>query len=175
MYQNNPGMPYSYQAYQPQSMTNGYNTFPQTTRPYQQLNQQVPSVPQIPQQNQQPNGQAAGLMGRVVDNENDIVYAEIPQDNSIAYFPKRDLTCIYAKQVGQNGVTTTVRYVPEQSEQNQETATDESNVQNMLNNILNRLDDIESMVKQNRKPHYNNRYKKNQNGSNYRKQGVEND
>lgn len=171
MYPNNSAMPYSYQPYQPQA--NGYNTFPQTTRPYQQV-PQVPMVPTVPQQNQQPNEQPAGLLGRIVNSEDDIVYAEIPQNGSIAYFPSSDLTCIYAKQVGQNGVTTTIRYVPEQPKQNQETSTDEFNVQNALTNIFDQLDDIKSMVRQNKKPYRNKTYKKNQNGSNYHKEGVNN-
>lgn len=115
-----------------------------------------------------------GLVGRVVDNENDIVYAEIPQDGVIAYFPSRDLSCIFAKQVGQNGVATTIRYVPEQIKETEQVTYDEANVMNLLSNVLSELDDIKGMVRKQYRPHHK-PYKKNQNGSRYNKEGVTNE
>ena len=75
---------------------------------YQQSLQQQPM-----QMNQQPMPQQiAGINGRIVQAVETINPNEVPMDGSVAFFPKQDLTEIYAKQWGADGSIKTVVYKP---------------------------------------------------------------
>ena len=108
----------------------------------------------------------AGLKGRMINREEEITAGEIPMDNTLSLFPLNDYSCIYAKQWQPNGTITTVKYVPE-------VVKPESQPQQTVDNeIIERLDTIESMLRQQRrspKP----TYRKNQNGINHHKKEVE--
>ncbi len=99
--------------YQPQMMTYtpGYNTYPYN--PMQRFQeQQLPQQPvqQVPQQQ---NLQIqAGINGRMVAAVEQIAANDVPMDGSVAFFPKQDLTEIYAKQWGADGSIKTVVYKP---------------------------------------------------------------
>ena len=99
--------------YQPQMMTYtpGYN--PYQYNPVQRFQeQQLPQQPvqQIPQQQ---NLQIqAGINGRMVAAVEQIAANDVPMDGSVAFFPKQDLTEIYAKQWGADGSIKTVVYKP---------------------------------------------------------------
>ena len=99
--------------YQPQMMTYtpGYNAYPYS--PMQRFQeQQLPQQPvqQVPQQQ---NLQIqAGINGRMVAAVEQIAANDVPMDGSVAFFPKQDLTEIYAKQWGADGSIKTVVYKP---------------------------------------------------------------
>ena len=99
--------------YQPQMMTYtpGYN--PYQYNPVQRFQeQQLPQQPvqQVPQQQ---NLQIqAGINGRMVAAVEQIAANDVPMDGSVAFFPKQDLTEIYAKQWGADGSIKTVVYKP---------------------------------------------------------------
>lgn len=99
--------------YQPQMMTYtpGYNAYPYN--PMQRFQeQQLPQQPvqQIPQQQ---NLQIqTGINGRMVAAVEQIAANDVPMDGSVAFFPKQDLTEIYAKQWGADGSIKTVVYKP---------------------------------------------------------------
>lgn len=99
--------------YQPQMMTYtpGYNAYPYN--PMQRFQeQQLPQQPvqQVPQQQ---NLQIqAGINGRMVATVEQIAANDVPMDGSVAFFPKQDLTEIYAKQWGADGSIKTVVYKP---------------------------------------------------------------
>ena len=99
--------------YQPQMMTYtpGYNAYPYN--PMQRFQeQQLPQQPvqQVPQQQ---NLQIqAGINGRMVAAVEQIAANDVPMDGSVAFFPKQDLTEIYAKQWGADGSIKTVVYKP---------------------------------------------------------------
>ena len=99
--------------YQPQMMTYtpGYNAYPYN--PMQRFQeQQLPQQPvqQVPQQQ---NLQIqAGINGRIVATVEQIAANDVPMDGSVAFFPKQDLTEIYAKQWGADGSIKTVVYKP---------------------------------------------------------------
>ena len=91
--------------YQPQMMTYtpGYNAYPYN--PMQRFQEQ-----QLPQQQ---NLQIqAGINGRMVAAVEQIAANDVPMDGSVAFFPKQDLTEIYAKQWGADGSIKTVVYKP---------------------------------------------------------------
>ena len=99
--------------YQPQMMnyTPSYN--PYQYNPVQRFQeQQLPQQPvqQVPQQQ---NLQIqAGINGRMVAAVEQIAANDVPMDGSVAFFPKQDLTEIYAKQWGADGSIKTVVYKP---------------------------------------------------------------
>ena len=99
--------------YQPQMMTYtpGYN--PYQYNPVQRFQeQQLPQQPvqQVPQQ--QNLQTQAGINGRMVAAVEQIAANDVPMDGSVAFFPKQDLTEIYAKQWGADGSIKTVVYKP---------------------------------------------------------------
>ncbi len=99
--------------YQQQMMTYtpGYNAYPYN--PMQRFQeQQLPQQP-VQQMPQQQNLQIqAGINGRMVAAVEQIAANDVPMDGSVAFFPKQDLTEIYAKQWGADGSIKTVVYKP---------------------------------------------------------------
>ena len=96
---------------QQMTYTPGYNAYPYN--PMQRFQeQQLPQQPvqQVPQQQ---NLQIqAGINGRMVAAVEQIAANDVPMDGSVAFFPKQDLTEIYAKQWGADGSIKTVVYKP---------------------------------------------------------------
>lgn len=100
-------------------MINPYQqmTYPQFNSPYmertnymQQYQQNLQPVQQqsVPVQTQQP----MGIAGRTVQSVEQITANEVPMDGSLAFFPKQDMTEIYAKQWNADGTIKTVIYRP---------------------------------------------------------------
>lgn len=75
---------------------------------YQQSLQQQPM-----QMNQQSMPQQiAGINGRIVQAVENINANEVPMDGSVAFFPKQDLTEIYAKSWNADGTIRTLTFKP---------------------------------------------------------------
>ena len=75
---------------------------------YQQSLQQQPM-----QMNQQVMPQQiAGINGRIVQAVENINANEVPMDGSVAFFPKQDLTEIYAKSWNADGTIRTLTFKP---------------------------------------------------------------
>ena len=75
---------------------------------YQQSLQQQPM-----QMNQQPMPQQmVGINGRIVQAVETINPNEVPMDGSVAFFPKQDLTEIYAKSWNADGTIRTLTFKP---------------------------------------------------------------
>lgn len=100
-------------------MINPYQqmTYPQINNPYmermnymQQYQQNLQPVQQqsVPVQPQQ----TMGIAGRTVQSVEQITANEVPMDGSLAFFPKQDMTEIYAKQWNADGTIKTVIYRP---------------------------------------------------------------
>ena len=117
--------------YQQQMMTYtpGYNAYPYN--PMQRFQeQQLPQQPvqQVPQQQ---NLQIqAGINGRMVAAVEQIAANDVPMDGSVAFFPKQDLTEIYAKQWGADGSIKTVVYKPYTEPKDNQTVNSMANVEN---------------------------------------------
>lgn len=85
-----------YQSYQP-----AYNPM-QNIQRFQQ--------PQQPEQIQQ------GIFGKVVQSQDMIVANDVPMNGSVAFFPKSDLSEIYAKQWSADGTISTMVFKPTQND-----------------------------------------------------------
>lgn len=51
------------------------------------------------------------IVGRMVNQVNDIRPNEVPNDGSIAVFPQSDLSCVYVKYLKADGLIATAKYV----------------------------------------------------------------
>ena len=100
-------------------MINPYQqmSYPQFNSPYmermnytQQYQQNLQPVQQqsVPVQSQQP----MGITGRTVQSVEQLTANEVPMDGSLAFFPRQDMTEIYAKQWNADGTIKTVIYRP---------------------------------------------------------------
>ena len=148
--------------YQPQMMTYtlGYNAYPYN--PMQRFQeQQLPQQPvqQVPQQQ---NLQIqAGINGRMVAAVEQIAANDVPMDGSVAFFPKQDLTEIYAKQWGADGSIKTVVYKPYTEPKNSQGIKNTENVENLkidlsdestavfmqkFDEIFNKFDELENKM-----------------------------
>lgn len=125
---------------------NPYSSMPNpfAQQPYGQVQPpQMPHLNSLQQTRQQavPTIQNGSLYGRVVGDLNDIVPDDVPRDGSIGLYPIQDYSCIFAKQWNNDGSISTLKFVPEVEPQQEQTK------QVDISAILNRLDDIETLVK----------------------------
>lgn len=125
-----------------------------------------------PQPAPQPLPLTKPLIGRVVGSPDEILMNDVPQDNTIALFPMEDYSCILAKQWSKNGSgIDTIRYVPDLETQPQ---ADDSGV--TLTQIMDKMNNIESMINQltQRQPkNYHNKQKNYQNNRNSKQENQE--
>lgn len=87
----------------------GYNS----VNPYQYQTQQYSYF-------QPTQGQAPTLKGRVINCENDITPQEVAMDGSISYFPQANNQVIFAKQWNSDGTISTVKYILDQQQPQEE-------------------------------------------------------
>lgn len=125
----------------PSGMLFGNTMPPQYTPQFQTMPNQQPMFTQ-PVRNVIP--------GKMVGNYEEITVADVPQDGSLALFPKSDGSCVFGKVWNGNGTITDIRYVPEavvpakeeKKEEQPAAATDVSASQVTLDDIVARLDDV---------------------------------
>lgn len=99
------------------------------------------------------------IIGKFVDSETDIAPVEVPNDGkNVGIFVQRDAQRIYMKQVGGDGLIHGYTYVLEQ--QTPAAEPEGPTINDILNDISNRLDGIEKSLAKQRKP-YNPNYKRN--------------
>lgn len=133
--------------------TNGFNgfygpygqtiTIPSYPAPYQgNPNSYTPFQPTTAQQQIQPQPQIVQISGRMVNSADDILPNEVQMDGRNYYFPSFDGSCIYVKTWNKNGKLDMVKYVPDTVEQ----APKESQLELMLNSIIERLSKIEKSL-----------------------------
>ena len=68
------------------------------------------------QQQQQPEQMQQGIFGKVVQSQDSIVANDVPMNGSVAFFPKSDLSEIYAKQWSADGTISTMVFKPVQND-----------------------------------------------------------
>lgn len=151
--------------------------YPNNTMPPQNYYTPQPAYPVVtPQatlpanaaytQQQQPKPQAnqlKPLSGRIVSSDTEITPNEVVMDGSVSFFPQADYSCIFAKQWGQDGTIQTVRYIPDVPKPDDIPETEKEDISASIGAILNRLDNIEGLIKKNNKPYYNKNRKPYQN------------
>lgn len=97
-----------YQMPQVNSYAPQYQTYQQAYNPMQNI--QRFQQPQQPEQTQQ------GIFGKVVQSQDSIVANDVPMNGSVAFFPKSDLSEIYAKQWSADGTISTMVFKPIQND-----------------------------------------------------------
>lgn len=134
-------MQMNYNPYQQQQQPMNYN--PVFTN-YPQMTQNIPQrIQQEPQ-----------IMGKIVQNAEMITANDVPLNGSVAFFPKQDLSEIYAKSWTADGVIRTMKFKPIQNEEvNSSTKSTESQIgailnvtdglEKTLNEIVSKIDNLE--------------------------------
>ena len=80
--------------------------------PQYQTYQQAYNTMQNIQRFQQPEQMQQGIFGKVVQSQDSIVANDVPMNGSVAFFPKSDLSEIYAKQWSADGTISTMVFKP---------------------------------------------------------------
>lgn len=136
-------MQMNYNPYQQQQQPMNYNP---VFANYPQMAQNIP-------QRIQPEPQ--GIMGKIVQNAEMITANDVPLNGSVAFFPKQDLSEIYAKSWTADGVIRTMTFKPAQNEEvsNSPTESTESQIgailnvtdglEKTLNEIVSKIDNLE--------------------------------
>lgn len=108
------------------------------------------------------------IPGRVVNNPNEIMPKEVPMDGNIALFPTGDLSRIYLKAWGSDGLIRTIPFIQEPEMTQQEGPSPEEQFRSEVFDRLSNIEDILNRKFTYKKPNYNNN-RKNQNRSNFAK------
>lgn len=83
---------------------------------YQQYQQAYNPMQNIQRFQQQPEQIQQGIFGKVVQSQDSIVANDVPMNGSVAFFPKSDLSEIYAKQWSADGTISTMVFKPIQND-----------------------------------------------------------
>ena len=94
-----------YQIPQANNYMPQYQTYQQAYNPMQNM-----------QRFQQPEQMQQGIFGKVVQSQDSIVANDVPMNGSVAFFPKSDLSEIYAKQWSADGTISTMVFKPVQND-----------------------------------------------------------
>ena len=97
-----------YQISQTNSYVPQYQSYQQAYNPMQNIHRF-----QQPQQFEQ---MQQGIFGKVVQSQDSIVANDVPMNGSVAFFPKSDLSEIYAKQWSADGTISTMVFKPIQND-----------------------------------------------------------
>ena len=98
----------------PYQMPQANNYMPQY-QTYQQAYNPMQNIQRF-QQPQQPEQMQQGIFGKVVQSQDSIVANDVPMNGSVAFFPKSDLSEIYAKQWSADGTISTMVFKPVQND-----------------------------------------------------------
>ena len=97
-----------YQISQTNSYVPQYQSYQQAYNPMQNI--------QRFQQPQQFEQMQQGIFGKVVQSQDSIVANDVPMNGAVAFFPKSDLSEIYAKQWSADGTISTMVFKPIQND-----------------------------------------------------------
>lgn len=87
------------------------NSYAPQYQQYQQAYNPMQNIQRF-QQQQQPEQIQQGIFGKVVQSQDSIVANDVPMNGSVAFFPKSDLSEIYAKQWSADGTISTMVFKP---------------------------------------------------------------
>lgn len=91
------------------------NSYAPQYQQYQQAYNPMQNIQRF-QQPQQPEQIQQGIFGKVVQSQDSIVANDVPMNGSVAFFPKSDLSEIYAKQWSADGTISTMVFKPIQND-----------------------------------------------------------
>lgn len=129
------------------------NYFQQTT-PIPQMNYGYNVYPRMPQMTvpeiQQPIG---NISGKIVQTVEQITADDVPMNGSVAFFPKQDMSEIYAKSWGADGMIRTIVFKPTESASPNNLSPKEEKMKFDLSDeatdlFLNKFDELSDKIEQ---------------------------
>ena len=124
-------------------MQMNYNPYQQQQQPIN-YNPVFTNYPQIAQNIPQRIQTEPQIMGKIVQNAEMITANDVPLNGSVAFFPKQDLSEIYAKSWTSDGVIRTMTFKPIQNEEVSNLSTESTESQ--IGAILNVTDGLEKTL-----------------------------
>jgi len=98
---------------------------------------QYPYYNPYPNYGYQPTVQPS-LMGRIVNNINEVMPNEVPANGTMAVFPDLGANVVYVKRMQQDGTIQTLKYVAEQPSESTKT----TDVTTIINERFDRLEKL---------------------------------
>lgn len=86
--------------------------YPQYYNPLAQVQNRAIDYQQNTPNNYQQNQIVQGINGKIIAEMSQITANDVPMDGSVAFFPKQDLSEVYAKSWNADGTIRTVTYKP---------------------------------------------------------------
>ena len=132
-----------YQISQTNSYVPQYQSYQQAYNPMQNI--------QRFQQPQQFEQMQQGIFGKVVQSQDSIVANDVPMNGSVAFFPKSDLSEIYAKQWSADGTISTMVFKPIQNDNPNKLSQDTEKLKIGLSDevtevFMKRFDELEKQI-----------------------------
>ena len=132
-----------YQISQTNSYVPQYQSYQQAYNPMQNI--------QRFQQPQQFEQMQQGIFGKVVQSQDSIVANDVPMNGSVAFFPKSDLSEIYAKQWSADGTISTMVFKPIQNDNPNKLSQDTEKLKIGLSDevtqvFMKRFDELEKRI-----------------------------
>lgn len=127
--------------------------YPQYYNPLAQVqNRSIDYQQNIPNSYQQ-NQVVQGINGKIITEMSQITANDVPMDGSVAFFPKQDLSEVYAKSWNADGTIRTVTYKPVLDNEPKNVPTDTEKLKCELSDeategIMNKFDEISDRLGQ---------------------------
>lgn len=127
--------------------------YPQYYNPLAQVqNRAIDYQQNIPNSYQQ-NQVVQGINGKIITEMSQITANDVPMDGSVAFFPKQDLSEVYAKSWNADGTIRTVTYKPVLDNEPKNVPTDTEKLKCELSDeategIMNKFDEISDRLGQ---------------------------
>ena len=136
----------------PYYLQQNQQVYPQYYNPLAQVqNRSIDYQQNIPN-NYQQNQIVQGINGKIIAELSQITANDVPMDGSVAFFPKQDLSEVYAKSWNADGTIRTVTYKPV-LDNDPKTASEPEKIkcdlaEESAQNIMNKFDEISDRLGQ---------------------------
>lgn len=127
--------------------------YPQYYNPLAQVQNRAIDYQQNIPNNYQQNQIVQGINGKIITEMSQITANDVPMDGSVAFFPKQDLSEVYAKSWNADGTIRTVTYKPVLDNEPKNVPTDTEKLKCELSDeategIMNKFDEISDRLGQ---------------------------
>lgn len=127
--------------------------YPQYYNPLAQVQNRAIDYQQNIPNNYQQNQIVQGINGKIIAEMSQITANDVPMDGSVAFFPKQDLSEVYAKSWNADGTIRTVTYKPVLDNDPKNVPTDTEKLKCELSDeategIMNKFDEISDRLGQ---------------------------
>lgn len=127
--------------------------YPQYYNPLAQVQNRAIDYQQNIPNNYQQNQIIQGINGKIIAEMSQITANDVPMDGSVAFFPKQDLSEVYAKSWNADGTIRTVTYKPVLDNEPKNVPTDTEKLKCELSDeategIMNKFDEISDRLGQ---------------------------